>query len=144
MFDYMVDQGVSYGYVTDGQKILFLREYASAAQMVYYHCQTIRPDMFDDDGDDNDYDEMLRETAVELAARFTRLAIRCGKVKGSEWIKQTREALPAWIVHDETKIANFPPSLAAAASKDKKAMRSRSPAFRGKGPSLDGGPGFRV
>lgn len=38
--------------------------------MLYYQCQTIRPDMFDDDGDDNDYDEMLRETAVELAANL--------------------------------------------------------------------------
>ena len=42
------------------------------------------------------------------------------------------------MVDDEKKTANLTPSPAAAASKGKKAMRNRSPAFRGKGPSSDG------
>ena len=87
-FDYMIDQGVSYGYITGGQTFLFLYYDASAPQTVYYHCQIVRPNMFDDDGDDNGYDEVFRETAVGLVAGFARLAVRCGRVKGSEWIKK--------------------------------------------------------
>lgn len=118
---------------------LFLCYDTNAAQTVYYHCQTVRSNMFDDDGDEYDSDEIFRETAVGLVAGFARLAVRRGQMRGSEWIKQTRVALPVWMVNDETKIANFTasPAVAAIANKGMKAKRSRSPAFRGKGRSLD-------
>lgn len=132
-FDYMINQGLSYGYATGGQAFLFLHYDAEDAQTVYYHCQTVSSDMFGGGGVDDDHDEdMFRETAVGLVSAFARLAALNGWVKGSNWIKQMREALPVWMVDDEVLMANFTPSPVAVVSK-RKNKKSRSPAFRGKG-----------
>ena len=140
-FDYMVDQGVSYGYVTGGHAFVFLQYDPSHAETVYYHCQTVQPTTGAEGGDDSggDDDDTLRETAVGLVAGFTQLAAIHGQAKGSGWIKRTRETLPIWMVDDATIMSRFTPSPAGAVtSKGKTITESQSPAFRGKGPSSDG------
>ena len=123
-FDYMVDQGVSYGYVTGGHAFVFLQYDPSHAETVYYHCQTVKPAMGDEGGGNPraDDDETLRETAVGLVAGFAQLAARRGQAMGLGWIKHTRETLPTWMVDDATMMSKFTPSPASAVSSKGKAI----------------------
>lgn len=74
-FDYMIDQGVSYGYVTGGQAFLFLYYDPEEPQTVFYQCRTVKPDLFES----NDHDvDVSRNTAVGLIAAFVRLTASWG------------------------------------------------------------------
>ena len=130
-FDYMVGQGVSYGYTTGGQAFVFLYYDPEEPQTIYYWCQSVKPDLFDN-GNHDDY--VGRKTAVGLVAGFARLAASRGQVQTPDWIRKQQESLPIWRVDEATMMANLTPSPAVV--KPKGQRRSESPGYRGKGISI--------
>ena len=91
LFDYMVDTGITYGYVTAGEAFLFAYFNPHNVEILFYEC--VIPNAAVEISQD------LTKTAVGLGASYTYLARR-GPVLDRDWGMARRDKLSGWSVDD--------------------------------------------
>ncbi|KAK4132835.1 hypothetical protein BT67DRAFT_443530 [Trichocladium antarcticum] len=88
-FDYMVDYGLQYGYVSTGLSLVFLFLDPTEPTTVYYHLEQPKTDVMSTDR------AGLKHTAVALIMTFVHLSLG-GEYMKQSWKKQAKEDLRRW------------------------------------------------
>lgn len=102
-FDYMVDQGLSYGYVSARNAFIFLFIRPDDPQTLYYEKVILEDASTTPSIVSN---EKLRLTAVGIVAGFAQMAM--GKQPlGETWRSKARKRLPVWEFDDGKILANL-------------------------------------
>ncbi|KAI1271441.1 hypothetical protein F5Y07DRAFT_382939 [Xylaria sp. FL0933] len=86
VFDYMIQRGVVYGYVTAGKALVLLHIKLDNTQTLYYHLCVLDEDADfagDDEVDDEGGDLKVSKTAVAQLASFCLLTLRSEALQGS-------------------------------------------------------------
>lgn len=88
-FDYMVDYGLQYGYVSTGLSLIFLYLDPREPTTVYYHLEQPKTDVTSTDR------AGLKHTAVASMLTFVNLSLG-GKYMKQSWKKQAKDDLRRW------------------------------------------------
>ncbi|KAK9233862.1 hypothetical protein V1525DRAFT_115382 [Lipomyces kononenkoae] len=94
VFDYMVDRGVAYGYVTAGQALVFLHIKQRDLRTLYYHLSVP-----DEEADDENGGFRVSYTAVAQLASFCLLTLRSEALQGSlleKVLERANKELKKW------------------------------------------------
>ena len=118
-YDYMIDQGLSYGYVNGGKTFIFLFICPDDPQTLYYE-KFILEDLSTTPSIVPD--EKLRFTAVGLVAGFTQMALS-KQPWGEAFRSKVRNELPTWVVNNGKILDSLPPTPTPKRFKE-------SPAFK--------------
>lgn len=133
-FDYMVSQGLSYGYVNGGDVFIFLYIDPNHIQNLYYESVIL------EEASTTPSDQMLRLTAVGLVAGFTKMAYDNVESRNS-WTEDLRikaqNELPIWGINDSKILEKLPETPKHAIGDS-----DESPPFNEAGPERppDGSP----
>ena len=101
-FDYMVEQGLSFGYVDGGNAFIFLFMYPGKTDTLYY--EKVIPEAASTTS--SDPDERLRLTSVGLVTAFAQMALDW-KPWSTNMRSKARQELPIWDSDDAQTLANL-------------------------------------
>ncbi|KAK9366884.1 hypothetical protein V1509DRAFT_209364 [Lipomyces kononenkoae] len=94
VFDYMVNRGVAYGYITAGRALVFLHIKQRDLRTLYYHLSVP-----DEEADDENGGLRISYTAVAQLASFCLLTLRSEALRGSlldKVLERAKEELKIW------------------------------------------------
>ncbi|EGE82502.1 hypothetical protein BDDG_05446 [Blastomyces dermatitidis ATCC 18188] len=127
-FDYMINAGLLYGYVTSGQALVFLMLEKSDPQILYYHVSAV-PDCVDDSLL-NDFD--VRYGPVSQLSTFVMLSLESAP-QSPQWIENAKSQLYQWPILPENLILrsrSLRPETAPSSSSDEELEDKKDGSYR--------------